>query len=88
MADSYPRFLADEADVPGEKNISIISAPLAHTVSWGTGTDLGPAAILEASPALEVFDDELLFETVNFGIETLPPLKFDGLSSEAALEAE
>ncbi len=87
MADVYPRFLADESDVPGEKNVSIISAPLAHTVSWGTGTDLGPAAILEASPALEVFDDELLFETVNFGIETLPPLKFDGMASEAALQS-
>lgn len=82
----YPRFLADEADVGVTPRISIISAPLAATVSWGTGTDQGPRAILDASPALEVFDDELLQETVHAGIETLAPLDFANCSAAQVCE--
>lgn len=86
MIENRIQFLGEEANIASEKRISIISAPLANTVSWIGGTDNGPAAIIEASPALEVFDDELLFETVRAGIETLPPLNFFGLTSEAALQ--
>ncbi|MDF1614977.1 agmatinase [Desulfurivibrio dismutans] len=72
---AYPRFLEDEADVGVvSPRFAIISAPLARTVSWGGGTEDGPAAILAASTALEVFDDELLQETVQAGIVTRPPL--------------
>lgn len=79
-------FLADESHVDGEKRISIISAPLANTVSWRGGTEQGPDAILAASVALETFDDELLVETVEAGIETLPPLDLHGRSSEESCE--
>ena len=83
---AYPSFLAEEAEVGVTPRVSILSAPLAATVSWGAGTDQGPRAILEASPALEVFDDELLQETIWAGIETLAPLDFAGCSLEAVSE--
>jgi agmatinase len=81
-----PQFLdEDEALIP-HKRVSIISAPLANTVSYGTGTDQGPAAIIAASKALESFDDELHLEPFRAGFETLPPLDLAGLSSVAACE--
>ncbi len=70
----YPRFLGAESDLGLVPQVAILSAPLAATVSWGGGTQQGPLAILQASPALEVFDDELLQETVRAGIVTRPPL--------------
>ncbi|HIJ77839.1 MAG: agmatinase [Desulfobulbaceae bacterium] len=76
------QFLGDEADLGADKNISIISAPMARSLSWGPGSEYGPEAIIEASPALEVFDDELLFETVRMGIDTLPTLDFTGKSCD------
>ncbi|MBU0729528.1 MAG: agmatinase [Proteobacteria bacterium] len=68
------------------KRVSLISAPLASSVSWGKGTDRGPGAIIDASKALEVFDDELKVETFRAGIETLPPLQLAGLSAAEALK--
>lgn len=80
----YPRFLGAESEVGVAPRIAVISAPLAATVSWGGGTEEGPLAILQASPALEVFDDELLQETVLAGIVTRPPLALAGCGSEEA----
>ncbi len=89
------QFLGEEADLGPEKRIAILSAPLASTVSWQGGTELGPEAIIAASPALEVFDDELLAETVRLGIATRPIPDFSNLSApeacgaiEAAVAAE
>lgn len=67
-----------------QTNVSIISAPLACSVSWGRGTDEGPASIIDASKALETFDDELCIETYRVGIETLTPLNLQELSSAEA----
>jgi len=84
LIQNYPRFLGEESEVEGDSRISIISAPLAKTLSWGQGTDQGPRALLDASPALEAFDDELLQETIQAGIETLPPLAFHDCNLETA----
>jgi agmatinase len=78
------QFLGEEADLGLEKRIAILSAPLASSVSWLGGTELGPRAIIDASPALEVFDDELLAETVRLGIVTRPVPDFTGLAPAAA----
>ena len=81
------QFLGEEADLGPEKRIAILSAPLASSVSWLGGTELGPRAIIDASPALEVFDDELLVETVRLGIATRPVPNFTGLATaEACLQ--
>ena len=78
------QFLGEEADLGLEKRIAILSAPLASSVSWLGGTELGPRAIIDASPALEVFDDELLSETVRLGIVTRPVPDFTGLAPAEA----
>jgi agmatinase len=78
------QFLGEEADLGPEKRIAILSAPLASSVSWLGGTELGPQAIIDASPALEVFDDELLAETVRFGIATRLVPDFTGLATAEA----
>ena len=78
------QFLGEEADLGPEKRIAVLSAPLASSVSWLGGTELGPQAIIDASPALEVFDDELLSETVRLGIATRPVPDFKGLATAEA----
>jgi agmatinase len=83
---SHPQFLDEDEAATPHKRVSIISAPLANTVSWGAGTDQGPAAIIAASPALESFDNELRQETFRAGFETLPPLALADLSSAEACE--
>ncbi|MHB1014929.1 MAG: agmatinase [Desulfurivibrionaceae bacterium] len=80
------QFLGEEADLGPEKRITILSAPLASSVSWLGGTELGPQAIIDASPALEVFDDELLAETVLLGIETRPIPDFTALTPAEACQ--
>ena len=80
------QFLDDEAVCDGKRNISIIPAPFAGTVSWKAGTEKGPKAILDASAHLENFDDELLVETCRAGIETLSPLRLVDLSVSGALQ--
>jgi len=89
------QFLGEEADLGPEKRIAILSAPLASSVSWQGGTEFGPQAIIDASPALEVFDDELHAETVRLGIVTRQIPDYSGMSTaevcrdiEAAVAAE
>ncbi|MCX5875701.1 MAG: agmatinase [Deltaproteobacteria bacterium] len=78
------QFLGEEAELGPEKRITILSAPLASSVSWLGGTELGPRAIIDASPALEVFDDELLAETVRLGIATRPVPNFTAITATEA----
>lgn len=81
MTSVVHQFLGEEADLGPEKRITILSAPLASSVSWLGGTERGPQAIIDASPALEVFDDELLSETVRLGIETRPIPDFTAITA-------
>lgn len=78
------QFLGEEAELGPKKRIAILSAPLASSVSWLGGTELGPQAIIDASPALEVFDDELLSETVRLGIATRPIPDFTAITAAEA----
>lgn len=57
----------------------IQSAPYEHTSSYVQGSDLGPAAIIEASHFVEFYDEELDLESFREGgIATLEPLDFTG----------
>ena len=81
----FQAFLAEGADLPqlgGSPRVAFIAAPLADTVSWMKGTDRGPAAILEASAALECLDDELLIETCRVGFQTMRPLDLSDKPTE------
>lgn len=61
-------------DVPqppsDQARAAIIPVPLEATVSWGEGTGLGPAAIMNASANMELYDEVLEQETYRLGILT------------------
>jgi agmatinase len=57
-----------------ESQIIIIPVPYDATSTYIRGADKGPAAILEASPALEFYDTETRSEAFRKGIFTLLPV--------------
>jgi len=58
-----------------ESQIIILPVPYDATSTYIRGADRGPAAILDASPALEFYDIETGSEAHKRGIHTLPPLE-------------
>ncbi|MBI1221405.1 MAG: agmatinase [Bacteroidetes bacterium] len=65
----------------------IQSAPYEFTSSYLSGSDKGPAAIVEASHYVEFYDEELDQETFRLGgIATLPALNFTGKTDKAAVD--
>lgn len=84
---NHPYFLEAGCQAPDEASarVAIIPVPYGATVSWMAGTEEGPAAILAASEALEVFDDELLSEPWKVGITTRPPLDCQGSAEEVLM---
>jgi agmatinase len=63
----------------------ILLLPFERTTSYGKGTVDGPAAIVRASQAMEVYDEELRSEPYRMGIATLPPFVPEAHDMEAAL---
>jgi len=60
------------ADAPDRARAVVIPFGLEASVSYGSGTAAGPAAIIAASQQLELYDDELKCEPyLDFGIATL-----------------
>lgn len=57
-----------------ESQIIIVPVPYDATSTYIRGADRGPAAILDASPALEFYDVETGTEVHKRGIHTVPPL--------------
>ena len=57
---------------------AVIPVPYERTTSYQKGTAAGPQAILDASPYLEFYDEELQSEPFRAGVFTLPPLGFSG----------
>jgi len=71
--------------------VAILPVPFERTTSYGKGTMAGPAAILRASQAMELYDEELGGEPYVQGIATLPPFlpeAFDMGEGFAELQAE
>ena len=62
-------------DPPG---VSILPVPYDRTSTWKKGADRGPAALLEASGEVELFDLPTESEPHLVGIETLDPLVHAG----------
>jgi agmatinase len=70
-----------------KSKVVILPVPYEQTVSYGTGTKLGPGAILKASHQVEFYDEETGREVhKELGIATLPPLAFGKRTEEGALE--
>ena len=73
-APGYPVFLGSEFDHPAasDAQFHVLPVPYEESVSYGGGTALGPAAILEASWQLETWDGKS--NPSQLGIHTLPPV--------------
>jgi agmatinase len=87
--DTRRNFLAipKENSALTSSRIVILPAPYEATVSYGGGTGRGPAAILDASHYVELFDEETKREIYReHGIATLKPLAFGKKRDAAALQ--
>lgn len=76
-----PEDTTSFADAP----VTVLPVPYEATVSWLTGTKLGPRAILDASRYVELYDHELESEPHTVGVHTLPELVLSGAGPETAL---
>ncbi len=79
-------FLGLDA-TPGQADasaVSILPVPYDGTSTWRKGADGGPAAILEASAAVELYDIETASEPFRRGIETLEPIDVSGSPEQIA----
>jgi len=78
--------------IPPEENtleksrVAVLPCPYERTVSYGVGTKNGPAAILEASHYVELYDDELDEEVYRIGVHTLPAWLPDDMEPEACVQ--
>ncbi len=66
--------LAPEASAGTAAGAAVVVLPLPYegTVTWGTGTAGGPAALIEASCEVELYDEVLGYEPCHVGIATAP----------------
>lgn len=81
-------FLGLEGDAGtwDQAGVVIVPVPYEATVSYQGGTKLGPAAILEASRYIELYDQELDAEPgTEIGVATLPALHLSSAGPETAV---
>ena len=65
--------------------VVVLPIPYEATTSWGTGTRLGPAAIIQASKYIEWYDEELDREPYQIGVCTLPAVDLSMAGPRAAI---
>lgn len=80
------RFMALPAQFSDRASAAavILPVPYGATSTWITGADRGPAAIIEASAALETYDLETATEPFRAGVATDPPIEHSGDPVELA----
>ena len=59
----------------------VVPVPFEKTVCYGHGTAKGPAAVIEASTQIELWDEETKTETWELGINTQPAINCKGSSN-------
>lgn len=64
----------------------VLPVPYDLTSTYRSGSRLGPAAILDASANMELYDEELGQETYRCGIHTLPFLEVDARGPKEMIE--
>lgn len=74
---------------PDRAGVRVLPAPYEHTSSYIQGSDRGPAAIIEASQQVELYDEILRCEPYREwgGIATAAPLDLDDQVDREAVEA-
>jgi agmatinase len=85
-----PDFLGLEPpdNDPDSAAVVVLPVPYDRTSTWMKGADRGPAAILRASTAVELFDIPTLTEPHVNGIATLPPVVCDAGPEDLADRVE
>jgi agmatinase len=79
--------LPERYRLPETSSVHVLPVPLELTVSYGGGTGGGPAAIIEASKQVELFDRALGGEpALGYGIHTLPAIPVEPGPIEAILD--
>ncbi len=71
---------------PAEALFHVIPVPYEVSVSYGTGTEEGPGAILAASAQLELYDGRRI--PAEYGIYTAPPVPCTGTCIEVLAQIE
>ena len=70
-----------------DKSLFVISSvPYDLTSTYQSGSRRGPAAIMEASANMELYDEEINKETYHHGIHTLAPLEIDARGPKEMIE--
>jgi agmatinase len=77
--------LDEEASALASARSVILPVPYESTTSWGGGTQAGPAALVEASRYIELWDQELKADPSTVGIHTLPALELTRAGAEEAM---
>jgi agmatinase len=77
--------LDEESSDFDRASVVILPVPYEATTSFGGGTGGGPAAIIEASRYIELYDQELDCEPSVVGVATLPALPLTGAGPAAAV---
>jgi len=68
-----------------KSRVVVLPVPFERTTSYGKGTSGGPAALLRASQAMELYDQELRGEPCDVGIATAPPFHPEAFEMEEAM---
>jgi agmatinase len=79
-----PRKFADARAA----QIAVLPVPYDGTSTWKKGADRGPAAIIEASANMELYDIETRSEVYQRGIHTLRPIRHRGSPDALAFKVE
>lgn len=76
MSEATTNFFGLPPELSSQENsrVTIIPCPYEATTTYGRGAARGPAAILEASRQVELFDDELWLEPHVVGIQSAEPV--------------
>jgi agmatinase len=67
----------DEACAPEKARVVLVPVPYEKTTTYNRGTAAGPAALLEASLQVELFDEETRTEPLQAGLAVLEPVRTD-----------
>lgn len=82
----YYADISEEYAAFKKAKVVMLQVPYDKTATYKKGTVNGPAAIIEASKKMELYDDELNQETYKIGIHTAPPLDVKDLEPEGMVE--